>query len=266
MTRGIIIAVPQKYESLTYKNILKIRLTYKCNLPIEIWEIGNEMSVNIRNNIRKLDSTITFKNVTDYTDNPEHWKGFQVKVFMLKYTSFDEVILCDADIIFYQNPELLFDEPNYKETGAYFFKDLDSWEFSNLSMTPRDKFNSLPFFNYRKNWLRSLLPIKSKYFPKEWDYIYESDTPKKPVKEALQESGCVYMDRNRHSISIECIYKLNDNHKETYKYVWGDKETFWIGCLMADQPFYFNETSGYMNASGFLAHNYKEKLFFSQKG
>lgn len=265
MSRGIIIAVPQKYEEICYKNLLKIRLIYKCQLPIELWEIGKEMSPRMRSAISRLNN-ITFKNVADYTTNPAHWRGFQVKVFMLKYTEFSEVILCDADIIFHQNPEKVFKNSKYIETGAYFFKDLDSWKFSNLSMSSPQKFNSLQFFNSRKKWLQSLLPNKSKYFPEEWGYIYDDAVPTKPVKEALQESGCVYMDRIRHAGSVEEIYKLNDNHEDTYKFVWGDKETFWIGCVMADSPFYFNESYGYMNAAGFLAHDYEGGVFFSQKG
>ena len=42
---------------------------------------------------------------------------------------------------------------------------------------------------------------------------------------------------------IGFIYQLNYDHKNTYKYIFGDKETFWLGILMANETYYFNETS-----------------------
>ena len=115
--------------------------------------------------------------------------------------------------------------------------------------------------------LTTLLPEKNAFFPKEWDYIYQKQLPNEPVKEALQESGVVLMDKEKHKESIQFIYDLNNNHKETYNYIWGDKETFWIGCVMAGKEFYFNPTSGYISKeTGKLSHDYNGSIFFSQKG
>lgn len=71
-------------------------------------------------------------------------------------------------------------------------------------------------------------------FPKEWDYLYNDNLPAKPVKEALQESGVVYMNKTIHAKSINYIFLLNRNYKYTYQFIWGDKETFWIGCVMSN--------------------------------
>ena len=84
------------------------------------------------------------------------------------------------------------------------------------------------------------------------------------MKEALQESGVVYMNKKMHKRSIECIYDLNNNHKDTYQYVWGDKETFWIGCLMANNKFTFNHSPGFWY-NGCLTHDYKNNIFWKQK-
>lgn len=271
--RGIVITVPKKYEEITLKNIQKIR-EMGCDLPIELWEIGKEISDKAREQFSKFEN-ILFRNVVDFTDNPSHWKGFQVKVFAFFHSSFQEVFLCDADVIVHQNPLVLFEDLNYQKTGTYFFKDLDKWQFKKLKnpfvqfyrKIVKNKFESLDFFNERKKWLTELLPHKKPIFPNEWSYVYDSETPEGPVKEALQESGVVLMDRKKHVASFRFIYDLNKNHKETYQYVWGDKETFWIGCVLAEKEFYFNPTSGFMdNESGRLTHLYKGNIFFSQKG
>lgn len=176
------------------------------------------------------------------------------------------MLLCDADIIFHQNPEILFTDINYLQTGTYFFRDLDKWEFSKLNNSLEQfkqkfsykKFKNLAFFNKRKNWLKSLLPQKTPLFPKEWDYIYETNPPLNPVKEALQESGVVAFDKTLRKNSLKEIYKLNENYPETYQYIWGDKETFWLGCVLANEAFYFNESSGFIcKTTGNLTHNYK---------
>src|SRR5690606_1875857 len=133
--RGIIMAVPQKYEQLALENIGRIRL-FGCQLPVEIWEIGREITPETRQKMEKLPN-IFFRDVSAYSPNADHWKGFQVKAFMLYYTSFREICLVDADAVFHQDPEIIFNDKNYQLTGAYFFKDLDKWQFKYLRSEER---------------------------------------------------------------------------------------------------------------------------------
>lgn len=271
--KGIVIAVPKKYEALCISNIQNIR-KLGCRLPIEIWEIGKEISDDARSVIAKFDN-VTFRNVEDFCDNAAHWKGFQIKAFVFYHTRFSEVLLCDGDVIVHQNPELLFADAQYLAQGAYFFRDLEKWQFSKLTNRWTQfrqrfggkKFKSATFFNKRKAWLLSLIPQQTELFPKEWAYIYQAQTPSNPVKEALMESGIVLMNKETHRKSVQNIYDLNNNHAETYQYIWGDKETFWIACVMANEPFYFNPTAGYMSTQNKrLTHDYCGHPFFSQKG
>jgi hypothetical protein len=262
MTKGFIIAVPQKYEHICYQNVLNIRYKFNIDLPIELWQIGNEISNKYIELFKRINNVI-FKNVIQYTNNTAHWKGFQVKAFILKYTTLEEPILCDADIVFHSNPLEIYNDSNYIETGTYFFRDLKCWEFSNLHKS-NDKFHSIDFYNMRKKFILSLLPNKSEYFPKEWDYIYESEYPKEPVQEAFQESGVVYINKNKLSSVIDRIFYLNNNHKFVYRFIWGDKETFWLSCLIENCKFYINDTYGYM-LNKKLTHNYNDKILFTQK-
>ena len=263
MNKGFIIAVPQKYQHICYQNILKIRFQFQNNLPIEIWQIGQEISHQYMHLLSKIPN-IFFKYINSYTANPNHWKGFQIKAFILKYTEIKEPILCDADILFHQNPAIIYEDENYLEYGTYFFRDLECWKFFNLHKNS-NKFQSIDFFNHRKLFIKSLLPDMHRAFPDEWKYIYETKVPDQPVNEAYQESGVVYINKKIHQDIVDEIYKLNEDHSYTYQFVWGDKETFWIACLMANKPFYINDTSGYMSDDNKLSHNYKNHLFFTQK-
>ena len=264
MGKGFIIAVPQKYEQLCYQNVLKIRLQFLIDLPIEIWQIGEEITDKYKQLFSRI-TNISFKNVLEYSnDAPNHWKGFQVKAFILKHTELNEPILCDADIVFHTNPLTIYDDKNYLETGTFFFRDLEKWKFHDLRKCP-DKFQSIDFYNRRKRFVLSLLPVKSEFFPKEWEYLYNPEYPTLPVNEAYQESGVVYINKSIHQDVVDVVYELNKNHDYVYKFFWGDKETFWLSCLYTNKKYYINDTFGYMSSDNKLSHTYNGKLFFTQK-
>jgi len=271
--KGIIIPAMEKYENILYSNIKYLREKFNCNLPIEIWQIGQEISdvmkYILESNQEKWN--ITFKNVNDYTDNSEHWKGYQIKAFVLKYTDFDEIILCDCDSIFLASPEIIFKDPNYIKTGTFFFKDF----LRHLPSNNDEETN-------RKIWFKNMFPIPPQYLPEECYYLYNMKTKKQQMW-FYQESGVVYLNKTMHLDIIEKIYILNENHKETYKYVHGDKETFWIACLLCNKPFYMNNYPGInlepeINIATHLIdritaafthlydYNGKTILFYSQKG
>ena len=88
--RGIIIAAMERYEKLLISNIGYLRNRLKCSLPIEIWQIGQEISDKAKEylELKQNEWNFTFKYVSHYTDDPEHWKGYQGKPFILKNTKF----------------------------------------------------------------------------------------------------------------------------------------------------------------------------------
>jgi hypothetical protein len=232
--RGIIIAALEKYEILLLYNINILRNNLNCQLPLEIWQIGQELSDDYLEHFKSKQTewNLSFKDVRDYTDDPEHWRGYQIKAFILKHTSFDEVILMDCDSVFLQNPEIIFNNPGYINTGTFFFKDYLRHKPKNVTEEKK-----------RCDWFKSLMPTPSQYLPVECYYLYNIPTNKQQYWFYL-ESGMVYLNRTKHNNVIDTIYKLNDNHKETYKYVHGDKETFWIACLLNNVPFHMNDFPG----------------------
>ena len=234
MQRGIIIAAIENYEKLLIYNINTLRNQINCNLPIELWQIDQEISDEAKSILesKKDEWNLSFKNVSDYTDNPEHWRGYQIKAFIMKHTTFDEAILFDCDSIFLQNPEIIFDDPGYKRTGTFFFKDY-------LRHKPKSEEEE----ERRIKWFQKMMPFPSPYLPKECYYLYDNPTNVQQYW-FYQESGMVYLNRKMHPEVINTIFDLNNNHKETYQYVHGDKETFWIACLLNNVPFHMNQYPG----------------------
>jgi hypothetical protein len=232
--RGIVIPALERYEELLVFNISFLRNNKKCQLPIEIWQIGQEISNDAKRLLeyKKSEWNLTFKNVKDYTDDPEHWRGYQIKGFIMKYTEFDEVILCDCDGFFLQNPEFIFNNPEYIRTGTFFLKDY-------LRHKPKDNEEQMK----REIWFQNMMPEPSPHLPEECYYLYNLPTNKQQYW-FYQESGLVFFNRKMHPNVVDTIYNLNNNHKETYQYVHGDKETFWIACLLNNVPFYMNKYPG----------------------
>lgn len=261
--QGFVIPVPQKYEQIAIANIKSIRNKFKIDTPVEIWEAGSEISDAAREDFKKM-KNIIFRNVSEYTDDLKHWKGFQIKAFAAYYTSFDEFIVCDSDIQFFQNPLTMFNDVQYKETGCFFFRDL-KWYFYNLNKekNPKDKFSSKEHYLDRCKWLRKILPEPGPYFPKEWLCMYEEKVPDSKILEAYMEAGVMYYNKEKMQKALKIAFDLNDNHEETYKYVWGDKETWWLACCINGQPFGMNKKVPVLHPP--LTHYYKGKRYFMQK-
>ena len=234
IVRGIVIPAMERYESLLIYNIDVLRKGLLCNLPIEIWQIGQEISDGALAVLteRQEEWNLAFKDVRDYTDDPEHWRGYQIKAFVMKHTEFDEVVLCDCDSFFLQDPAMLFNDPNYIRTGTFFFKDY-------LRHTPKSREHERD----RIKWFRSLMPTPSPHLPVECYYLYDLPVTVQQYW-FYQESGMVYLNKKQHPEVVNTIYRLNDDHKTTYQYVHGDKETFWIACLLCNTPFHMNRFPG----------------------
>ena len=265
--RGLIIPILERYENVFLESLNILYDSLNFTLPIELWQIGDEISVVAKQRLQQLQKNhcIQFKNVKDYTNEFSLWQGYQIKAFIMKYTSFDEVILADCDIYFYENPEIIFYDKDYKETGTYFFQDYAAHTPNNFSHL------------YRTNkFVRNMMPYRKQFFPDEWDFVYSNFFNSSVHMWFYMESGVVFMNRKRHLDVIDTIYNINYNWKFTYKYLFGDKETFWLAFVIKNKPFTMNRfpadnyiidsskpTASKKNYS--LGHLYEGFLFFSQK-
>lgn len=289
LSRGLATSIPERYLDYSLFNLKRIYSELGCSLPIEIWEVGNELSNSSKDKINSITDQIIWRNVSEISSNLDHWKGFQVKGLIVANSSFNELIFFDADGIFHQEPSTLFDQEGYKKTGLYLFRDLERWVFKfnwfdrlvyrlNLRNAFKgNKFHNCAFFLERQAWLRRCLNHqKPEAFPMEWSYIWKDEIPKDPVIETFVDSGILAINRSRHPIMLRYLYELNDNHPETYKYIWGDKETFWISALMANETFSVhsewayerpaNNSKGWKEKNTLICQSLNQKLFFTQKG
>lgn len=171
-----------------YVLVRVLRDIHETALPIEIWHMGPaEMPDLLANIFAKTGCTIV--DALSVGD-PEDFKlcdGWQLKAFALKNSSFEEVILLDADQVPLRDPALLFEWPEYKATGAVFWPDTVDIAADN--------------------------PI--------WQML---GLPGEQVRS--WESGQVCIDKQMHWRTLSLVLAINQRAETFYRFVYGDKDTF----------------------------------------
>lgn len=101
-----------------------------CTLPIEVWMLSKEIPPRGPLYDLLARQGVTLRSTAFLDDNPELRAvlmgsgGFQFKSVSLMFSSFEEVLLLDADVSAVQDPSSLFDVPVFKNTGLVLWKDL----------------------------------------------------------------------------------------------------------------------------------------------
>ena len=133
--RGIaIVGGDGMYQTPFWVAVHAIRRT-GCTLPIEIWFPHKELpSCHRIAELGKLDVTVrSFSELANQNPGDQDFElhSFMYKIFALVFSSFEEVLLLDSDIVAVKDPEFLFDAPEYKDHGTLLWKD-----FWNSSSAP----------------------------------------------------------------------------------------------------------------------------------
>ena len=192
----------------------------KCTLPIEIVHSGDELTMGMKDKLQSIGKNLIFIDIAAEMDiDPFSMRGFQIKPFAILVSKFRRVMLVDADAGFFTDPSYLFSNEVFNKSGTLYFKD------RYLTRDSRDSIVS--------DWVKLLLDKRSPYF---------SNPISRNQSDHHQESGVVMFDKERRWKTLLTICKLNEYYPQVYTYVYGDKETFWIGGEIAREPYYFVDT------------------------
>ncbi|KAJ0168436.1 putative alpha-1,3-mannosyltransferase MNN14 [Colletotrichum tanaceti] len=224
--RGIVLTAGNGQAPYLLTTIYSFR-KLGCTLPIEIMYLGDEdLGQDYIAELEGLDGVVTRDMAVMVRDDGWKLRGWAAKPFAILLSSFREVVFIDADSLFFRDPALLFDDDDYREKGALFFRD------------------------------RLFLPEKKAPFLQA---ILQKPIPKAATESRMwtgesghqQESGVIVVDKSRHFIPMLLVTRMNgpdrDGNKEegrvgVYELVYGDKETFWLGWLLAgDEDYAFHK-------------------------
>ncbi|KAG0372265.1 hypothetical protein BGX24_000479 [Mortierella sp. AD032] len=223
--KGLVFCAGDNQFEFVVTSIQAIRNRLKSKLPIQVFHMGEgDLSKPRQKYLQDMAEGIEVIDVTTILDN-EYMQlgGWAIKPFAMLASNFEEVMFVDADAYFLQDPAVLFEDPGYMATGALFFFD-------------RTLF---PDWTEGSNWLKSILPIMSS-FPRT-SRMFNMLTAHE------QESGVVVINKKNRFLGLLGTCKMNGKWERdlvTYTIFHGDKETFWTGFEMVQEPYAFMRNYG----------------------
>lgn len=172
-----------------------LRKELGCRLPIEVWHLGSgEMSTGMRAMLESLGTKVVDAHEVLARFPARIADGWQLKPYALIMSGFREVLMLDADNVPVVDPSFLFDSPEFVSTGAIFWPDVLDVSKDN--------------------------PI--------WR---ELDLP--ATQRTSFETGQMLIDKGRHGAALKTVLLLNEEAERYYRLVYGDKDTFLVGWLLA---------------------------------
>ncbi|KXS09868.1 glycosyltransferase family 71 protein [Gonapodya prolifera JEL478] len=239
-TRGIAIAVGNAQVRMAMVAIRSVRAS-GCTLPIEIMYGGDDdLSPDNRDKLLSFASgsegggdgyDVVTRDVLSLMDNSRvgAW-GWALKPFAVLFASFSEVLFMDSDVLWFANPDEVFADAVFVETGTLFFTDRRTlFGISDASYT----------------FATSLLSSSLRPVPAS---LRSNNAILARTSTHQQESGVLAVDKTRltslYGLLAACKLNSFPERDEVYKLVFGDKETFWLGWEAAGAS-YANRAYGW---------------------
>lgn len=225
-SKGLVITTGKKRFRYACHLILNLRQVLNSNLPIQIAYSGeDDLPQNYREFITRIAPDVSTFDVTavfdDRTLDLVHG-GWAIKAFAILGSTFEQAILLDADDVFFQSPDVIFNQhPQYLERGVLLFHDRLLWQGA---------------FKERHSW---------------WEKELENTTLSDTIKQSKVyidgyaeegDSGVVAADKSRLDVLIGLLHVAWQNTRDvreayTYRQGHGDKESWWFGFELTGTPY-----------------------------
>ncbi|KAH8179582.1 mannosyltransferase [Sarocladium implicatum] len=231
-SRGVVIPTGKSTLRFATHLISGLQDALQTSLPIMIVYAGEkDLPANDRRRVQSQFPEVQFLDIMTVVDDATlklATGGWAIKAFAALYAPFEQVIVADADCVFVQPPESLYQDASYESTGALLFHDRLLWRHA---------------YQNRHEWWRSQIHYPSAALNKSlvWteDYAEEGD------------SGVVVLDKSRLDVLMGLLHVAWQNTKAvrdevTYKMTHGDKESWWFGLELSGAGYAFEEHYGSM--------------------
>lgn len=230
--RGIVIPAGSTGFRFAAHLVLSLRRSLGCTLPIQIMYAGDaDLPPEKRRMLRDLvdDETLEFVDILQLVNDETlqlQKGGWAIKAFATLVSSFEEVIVLDADAVFLQDPTALFNQRAYREKGALLFHDRLLWK---------------GVFKDRLDWWHDQIRVPGPELAKSkgWTEGYGEEG----------DSGAICVNKRRTDVLLGLLHVAWQNTKSvrdevTYKITYGDKESFWFGLELAGSTYEFEKHYG----------------------
>ncbi|KAK6456534.1 uncharacterized protein RJT20DRAFT_135284 [Scheffersomyces xylosifermentans] len=230
--RGIVVSVGESQVD-DVRRLIKVLRFLGNELPIQIVHKGDLSPISqdkivksgrgtFDKKLNALEQEIWFVDSSPCLSSEyfSRFTRYRNKWLPVLFSSFEEIILMDADTVPVVNPTTLLSNPKFERTGALFFKDRALLE--KMWSSEAALFKSL--FPSQLEQILFGMEIKTKG-------IFEN-TFFKLKRRHLMESGVVVINRKSHlsGLLMGCHLHMWSLTSEP---VHGDKELFWLGQLLS---------------------------------
>ncbi|KAI7771842.1 hypothetical protein LZL87_006118 [Fusarium oxysporum] len=229
---GIVIPTGEKTLRFACHLIAALTRVHKTTLPIQVVYAGDDdLSAAGRKKIQQAASGFKIEMLdvlTVFDDSTLKLAdgGWAIKPFAALASRFEQVILLDADAVFFQDPRHLLRQDRFKETGVLLFHDRLLWKNG---------------FADRQDWWHDQIKHPSPETEKSlvWTERYSEEG----------DSGIVVVDKSRLDVLLGLLHIGWQNSERvrnevTYKITYGDKESWWIGFEATGSKYAFSPHYG----------------------
>ncbi|GAA5988572.1 hypothetical protein JCM11641_004607 [Rhodosporidiobolus odoratus] len=238
--RGIIVPVGNDQFIYAVHLLSSLKHVHRTTLPIHVVHAGgDDLIPEKRAALRSIHPDIETVDILNHFDESYvgiHGGGWAIKAFAILASPFKELIIADADAVFVQNPEVMFEDPGYNRTGTLFFRDREIF----------------PGDGQVHEWWHAVMknrePSKQMAQSRWWTDMASREE---------MESGVLVVDKSRTSVVYGLLFTAYLNtqvvrEEVTYKNTYGDKESFWMAFELMGLPYHMDKE--YAGIIGQLTH------------
>jgi len=204
-----------------------LRRVLGCSLPVQVWHIGPAElgSVEVAL-LRPLGVE-----VVDALACTKRWParklgGWELKAYALVHSRFEQALLLDADNVAVIDPGFLFDLPQFADTGAIAWPDVER-------LTPASRL-----------WELCGIPYRS---------------------EPAWESGQLVVDKRRCWHALQIALHMNMHSEVFYPHTMGDKETFHLAWILAARKWAMPGHPARWTPTGIYQRDFEGRLVFQHR-
>ncbi|KAF1781523.1 Nucleotide-diphospho-sugar transferase [Phytophthora cactorum] len=232
-TRGIVLPLFDDIALLGFSLILELRRLL-VPLPIEIPHCG-DLSLNLQKKMQIRIHPEPSALLRGPGSLHHKFRSFDIKVLAVVYSEFQEVMLLDADTLFFQSPMTLWETTKYKSTGTLFFNDRISYELSYLAKRMSSEHENVGALH---QFLAGLMYLHFSFQPSE--FLLNSHVWSLRSGHQMDSSLMLWNKARQPKATVILASFVSLNGLPTVP-SYGDKELYWLACELAETAYEFSD-------------------------
>uniref|UniRef100_K3W5Y0 Nucleotide-diphospho-sugar transferase domain-containing protein n=1 Tax=Globisporangium ultimum (strain ATCC 200006 / CBS 805.95 / DAOM BR144) TaxID=431595 RepID=K3W5Y0_GLOUD len=273
--RGIVLPLFDDIALLGMSIILELR-ALQVDLPIEIPHCG-DLKPEFQHLLQSKDANVRVYNIClqaqaatnvfgsgkklfcgNMKNCHYRFRGFHIKILATIFSQFEEVMLVDADTIFFQNPMQLWESEKYKTTGTLFFHDRisssddflaervsNTTEGQKISMLHKylSTFDVTPFellvnIPRAEATVKNAMPVQLPF--KASDFLLSSHSWNLRAGHEM-DSSLVLWNKSKQPRATAILASFISRNGISFPPSYGDKELFFLACELAETEYAFSD-------------------------